>query len=845
MANFWKTKSGTELLILEERKTIGYTLPLQEQYFPLTAFDMNISIISGEIPRGLNLIGANLEGTPYEVVRDTRYTFVVRAEQYGVIDDRTYSIVVAGPDEPQWITQPGLLPVGIDNKIYYILDNEIIDFQLEAIDPDTIAGDNLEYYIAEGDGELPPGITLTTDGRLVGVVEPILAIEKAATSGNYDENKYGSYPYDFGIRPDNGFDSFFYDLTIYDLSTPSRVPKKLNRYYQFRVTVTDGDSIAQRLFQIYLVGDDYLRADNTIMKVANGVFTADNTYLRTPLWLTPANLGYRRANNYVTLFLDVIDTSSLLGIISYSLQPTNNDNSPSQLPPGMSLDSYSGEITGKVPYQPAVTREYKFTIRATRYVANQQETAYKDKTFTIKLLGEIDSFISWDTDPDLGLINSNYISTLLVSATTNVPNANLLYSFVSGKLPPGLTLNYDGEIIGKINSFGNDEKLGLTVFDSGNMQLDRNTTLIDREFKFTVRVQDHFGFSAITREFAIKVTDPDDKLYSNLFVKPFLKNDQRELYRLLITNNDIFDSNLIYRPNDNNFGIQKEMKMLVYAGIQTKAASYFMSAIAKNHKRKRFKFGDVKSAVAKKVGTQNVVYELIYVEILDPAEAATGNVRSKIKITNSQTRTVDTNLFNFDPSGVENTDPFGVYLTTRRFGEVANYFYPNFVVGTRTQDLLLDSKPITIEVNIGENVNLTDIIIGSHEPLRFRPTPENTQKADSDAISADEKNKNTKYISNISNMRNNIKKLGETELNYLPLWMRSSQPGEIKRLGFVKAVPICYCKPGTSSNILNRLKTYNFNFNQFDFEIDRYVIDSTEGISNEQYLLFHNYDFNV
>ena len=41
------------------------------------------------------------------------------------------------------------------------------------------------------------------------------------------------------------------------------------------------------------------------------------------------------------------------------------------------------------------------------------------------------------------------------------------------------------------------------------------------------------------------------------------------------------------------------------------------------------------------------------------------------------------------------------------------------------------------------------------------------------------------------------------------------------------------------------LNNANIKFNQFDFDIDRYVIDSTTGNSNEQYLLFHNYEYNV
>ena len=32
---------------------------------------------------------------------------------------------------------------------------------------------------------------------------------------------------------------------------------------------------------------------------------------------------------------------------------------------------------------------------------------------------------------------------------------------------------------------------------------------------------------------------------------------------------------------------------------------------------------------------------------------------------------------------------------------------------------------------------------------------------------------------------------------------------------------------------------------QINFDIDRYIIDSTTGNSNEQYILFPNYEYNV
>ena len=126
---------------------------------------------------------------------------------------------------------------------------------------------------------------------------------------SFDTNVYGTWPFDFGIKSSNGFESYYYDTTFFDYNVPTQSPKKLNRYYEFTVSASDGVTIAKRKFQIYLVGDD-LRTDNTIMQIGTGLFTADNTYLRAPVWLTPSDLGYRRANNYVTLFLDVYDPTS-------------------------------------------------------------------------------------------------------------------------------------------------------------------------------------------------------------------------------------------------------------------------------------------------------------------------------------------------------------------------------------------------------------------------------------------------------------------------------------------------------------------------------------------------------
>lgn len=830
----WNKRSGTKLAILQERITTTVALPVDQ--------NATVQILGGEIPKGMRLSGTSIIGTPFEVPRNINYRFVLRGTLNGVVQDRTFTIEVQGEDEPIWVTPEDLLDIGT-NRTYFILDSSPVDYQLQVIDRDTSSGQRLTYFIGQDGGELPPGISLTKDGKLVGVVDPVLALDKQAKSGIYDENNFDRYPYDFGIKSAQGFDSFYYDVAIYDFATPTQVPKKLNRYYQFTVSVTDGDTTSTRTFRIYVVGDDFLRADNTIMQVGTGVFSADNTPIRTPIWLTPSDLGVRRANNYISLFLDIIDPNSLVGFTTYELLDINDDGSPSVLPLGTSLDQVSGEVAGKVPFQPQVTKEYIFTINAIRVTGNSSERAETKKTFKVTLLGEVNSNIRWITDEDLGDINSNYISTLSITAESDVPNSNMLYSLEDGRLPPGLSLAYDGEIIGKINSFGSEQEKGLTVFDSANLVLDGNTTSVDRDYEFTVRAQDHFGYSAITKTFKITVSDPDDKLYSNIYLKPLLKSEQRITFNEFVTDAAIFPPENIYRPNDPEFGLTRDIKLLVYSGIETKLAEQYVAASALTSKRKNYRIGDLKTAVAKDPGTNNVIYEVVYLDIIDSYEKD-GKVSESVTIKNNAKILVntvraqpnnplyDTSQFNRIPIvgrlGVYNTIPTRDTLSMETRNDSVDW-----VFGTDLNIVQRSGNTIA-ELNRGSATNLDQ-----------RPVPENTVRADITAVKVSDPNKITKYISNVSNMRKEFSKLGRTERNFLPLWMRTAQEDSIQELGFTLAIPLAYCKPGTSETIKAAINFTNFDYRQFELDIDRFLIDSTEGVGDPKYFVFANYDFNL
>jgi hypothetical protein len=1170
--SLWNIPNGYQIGILTERNPINIALPVANGYS-----NIELEIISGSLPTGTRIQDIYIVGTPFEVAIDTVYTVVIRAHWEGHYDDRTLKFIITGADEPQWLTASGLLPVGGTNT-YFILDNEIIDFQLLATDNDLPAGDELEYFIADGDGNLPPGISLTRDGRLVGTVDPILSLDKRFQGGQYDTMPYGDFPFDYAVLSGNGYGSFYYDTQTFDFFEATQSLRKLNRYFPFAVTVTDGDTFKRREFKIYVVGDDFLRADNTVMRSSTGVFTADTTHVRTPVWITPRDLGYKRANNYVTLYLDIIDNDTLTGAVVYTLEDVNDDGTVSELPPGLTLDSVSGEITGRIPYQPAITQNYKFTVRATRFegalesatifanfyedtmlgknvfkvykldltgstddvldlqelrgrkiLLNSREytvtnidnrdsefdliyvddtigpnislimsrtaiigqdhiyvnrlgeqelnkyqgrefrfsdtevyavqdilpyieyevtqttpandpirpravprtidlyenyfandlaiytaesggdgkiyrctvahniqpqtnidgniitdedgnpqiifesskwievaetisdltsedvldatkqaleaefggTAYievinenkwrikllstsitriistirdffaldssstqiqvrllrdnehrisfttslsrqlnagrnigialfkndffsksivltstdetvipsKAKTFELNVIGEIDSKISWITESYLGKINANFTSTLKVQATTTVPDTKMLYFLVDGRLPFGMRLNYYGEIVGTARQFPENGNPGLTTFDSKSTTWDGSfpgITSFDRQYRFTVEARDRFNLVAVRREFVLDIEDLDNTLYTDIYATPYMKQNHRDLYRNFISTPEIFTTENIYRPDDPAFGIQKKMKMLVYAGIEAKQVQHFVAASAKNHKKKRYALGEIKKAIAREPGTLDTVYEVIYVEVIDRAKPKKGKTQKDFTINTQNRLTVDSLLYPaVDDSTSTNLGYNQLPIYARN---TVSFLFPTddrIIINTRDGDVVLDVDNNDFFVELVNTDEVQVILqVGDSEPMRRRPVYANTVKADSDAVKVSDGNDRKRYISSIDNMRRNIKEIGKNERNYLPLWMRTPQAG-FQELDYVTAIPIVYCKPGLGDEILLNIKNNGFDFKNLDFEIDRYIVQRTEGNSQEQYILFANYQFNV
>lgn len=848
----WNKPSGYSFGIFQEN--INLTLPLPVE--PLAG--VTYTVISGKLPPGVRLVDSTIIGLPNEVVCETTYTFCIRAQSATSLNDRTFSITIQGEDSPVFLTPAGFLQVGTNNQ-FFVLDNSVVDYQLSAIDSDTIAGGTLNYFISSKDGALPRGLTLSADGRIFGRVQAVTEIRLDDGLGTYDSGIYDASPYDYAFWKfadtysnfvsNGGYDFYEYDI-VYDYA-PDQLPlRSLNRNYEFIVTVSDGmQYYDRRSFQIYVIGDAFFRADTTALLSNTGMFTTDVSYLHSPVWLTSSNLGTYRANNYITLVLDVYD----IGRIFYRFETTTTKWKQLQqykvndliyinskltyicttahtsgtefttanwhkygLPPGMKFDERTSEVFGYVQYQSSASETYKFRITAYRYGDITSDVASTSQTFTVDIISEVNSVLVWDTNNDLGFLDAGYKSILAVRATSSITNSQLIYKITAGQLPPGLSMSLNGEISGVINhyitllSFDSSDvtfdynrttfkqlesNQGLLTFDFnptlqttfddlltiiidttfnkyktidvGTMSFDYNlntgqettfnadgyvlfrdsltntldketefdsgTTTIDHTFSFDVLVTDQYIFSSIIRTFTVEVGTTNRLSYSNMYVKPFLNLVQRGNWSAFINDPGIFTLSSMYRPLDSNFGIQTDLAMLVYAGIETKHASEFARTIVNNFKKKQFRFGGVSKATAMPIGTSTPLYEVVYVNIIDP-----------------------------------------------------------------------------LEIN---NTHLPSTIVS---------------------------NNSTYYPSSVELWRNHIATAGSTKGNLLPLWMQSIQPGTRTELGYVLAVPLCYCKVGTADDIILNIKYSNFDFNSINYTIDRLIIDAVSGYTGDKYIIFNN-----
>ena len=217
---------------------------------------------------------------------------------------------------------------------------------------------------------------------------------------------------------------------------------------------------------------------------------------------------------------------------------------------------------------------------------------------------------------DLGTITTNRVSLYKVSATTTLPNVVLSYSYKNGRLPPGLSITPDGEIIGKV---GNK----IFKLDQGDTTFGQTT--FDKTYTFTVTANGQFGNVTGDQSFSIDVIDDQNaEEIANMYGELTPDNASLDAWQLLVSDSKIFPNDSVYRSSDDNFKTDLP-SFLFLSGIDLKLSKDIIALFKNNNFNIKLKVGDYVLATAKDQ-VSNVLYEIVYIVLVDPNAGADDHI---------------------------------------------------------------------------------------------------------------------------------------------------------------------------------------------------------------------------
>jgi hypothetical protein len=529
---------------------------------------------------------------------DTTSVFAVRAYTKKtvlgqvVIDrlaDRTFSLTVTGQNPPQFIT-----PTGNVGTFY---DGTPIDpIQIQISDPDP--GDTTIITVAAG--TLPPGLSISTQGLITGYIIPVNPINETGGFDRFQQN-FDMFPFDF-------------------------VRQSPNTNYQFTLRVTDGKSSDLRNYQIYVYSRTTLQASTTDITSDDTFVDASQTPNYSPFLTnaTPSDLGVVRSDNFWAYQFKGLTFGP------YTIEYLEYPGVGLQLPPGTTLDPFTGWLYGYLPDLGITEITYNFAI----YLIDTADPVINSDPyyFSVTITGQVETQVIWLTDSDLGSIINGSTSLLQVQAV-NTGGRSLQYRLRPGAIPPtdyvpgfynklpqGLSLLPSGEIAGRVsfNTFALD--LGTTTFDKElrtNLIQSPQETTFDSQFTFTVNAFSSDGQISVFKTFTVKVLRVYNEPYENLYIKAMPPYSNRALINSLIQNSDIFPPDKIFRSQDPNFGIATSVIYDHCFGLTSSTYELYISSLIENHYWKNLILGEIKTAQAIDPATGNVIYEVVYSAIQD------------------------------------------------------------------------------------------------------------------------------------------------------------------------------------------------------------------------------------
>lgn len=654
--------------------------------------------------------------------------------------------------------------------------SDVVNIQLYAVP--LFPGTLLAYKFLSG--ELPIGLSLTSDGFLVGTI------------GMVSEQT----DYNFTIRITDEFGSFrdrSFSITVVQANNPKFLtPEGIilvtndSTYVNYSIQYSNPDptNVVTITKSSGILPDGlYLTNDGTIKGYALPPYTSNRSPTETTFQFT-LQIHSKLGNAVATYSISVINQLVLSPVNSrvpvilnseplteplvsdqYYAYYTTDNNIPitrgnenfsfkvlghdfdgsgllyqfGALPEGLVGDPATGWITGS-PVMPAESiNKFVFDV----VVVKLSNTAINSgrQTFSIILSNNIPEDIVWNTPSDLGTILNGADSLFTISATSS---RYLEYFIDSGSLPPNLELLPSGEIVGRVS-----------------FQPEKSYVTVGTKTAYNFRVHafsPEFTLLSTYQDFTITVEHYFDKPTENIYLKAAPNIAGRKLIQSLLVGNLIPDEYL-FRPNDPNFGKAKDVRYIHAYGMTPSTAVEYINAISQNHYNRKIILGPLQTAVASD-SNGNILYEVVYSPIIDDL-ITKDNTTLPQTILLEQPASLQEGPWTVSSGEIfasysHNAD--GMFYTSLTPGYV-NELYPGSLINMRKQ--------------------VTDVI-GQN-----------------------------------------------TDRKLLPLWMTTQQTG-INTLGFVQAWVLCYTLPNCASIVKNNIEqNWGHTLNEIDFSVDRYLIDKS------------------
>ena len=800
------------------------------------------SFISGTLPGGMYVTtSGELRGIPTVLSSVNQLavsTFTVRATNpNGNVADRSFSFTVSNINGPQITPRPNLIGAWFDGNF--------LDYTFNAVNDNPNATQTWSII----DGDIPPGTTFTSSGRLFGYVDIIAqnVIELGYEAAPIESVIFDALPisadkyYNFTVQvtDDLKVDTINVRLLIVSkgnytadnaitlinntfikvdadneyqpviLNNPASLPVLVSGStfaYKFLAYDPEDEDVSWRIDELAFSGMDELDAAISQTFLGNGTsgpYTLNLTPLNAERIVVQVNnVLYTAYTDYTVLGDQLTFTSSTPSttdsiFIQYISTTTGYDSilfdqGASGLPSGLSINTDTGWAIGTLPTQVEDFITYSFTVYAFRTLFPTDESDGVNFSLTVKRT--LNEEIVWTTDFDLGIIDNGAVSEIAVEAY-NTLGKELTYSLIYApfrKIPQGLRFLRSGRMIGRttfryfsldgqtaqlnitstqdltegmtiqgvgvaagckltaiidsntievspaiyvtqgtILVFSNDtiQKSASTTSNAISTAIDGGTTTFDQQCGFTVKATAVDGSISATKSFTIQVRPRNLAPYENVYLKALPGYTQRLSWDNIIKDQSIFPPDLIYRPDDSYFGVQKTIKSLFLSGLNPVTAENFVDAIARNHYFKTINFGAIKTARAIN-SDGSIGYEVVYADLVD------------------------------------------------------------------TQAYNTDGPPLEVVLNIANDFLFQN------------------------------QSYNIIYPNSFPNMQRRLENgIGYTNRSTLPRWMTSVQEdGNV--LGLIRCVVLAYTQPGASKLISYRLQNSNFEINLIPFVADRYQWDN-------------------